>query len=1198
MLNDLLSKRSQDRFFAVISSFSGMGRTLPVALLSLLCAIVVPSLHAASWYVDNAATGANNGNSWADAWRSPTNIVWASVNPGDTVFVSGGSTSKLYTNSLVIGKNGTAGNPITVRIGQDPGHNGVAIFSNATIHPNGSRPQWNVIDGGRNPAFVAPTNYQQVALDRNDKVQATTITNNIGFRIVDIYGTNNSVTSPCAWFLRKPDNCTFRWIQVSGLTNTGTYPYASTRGTVCYIDQGDETQPATNTVFEYLYLFGNMGQQFAGGTGHNSGANFDEMVFRYLWIDQGGEDHFELGGGVTVRDSVIGPCFPNGVHNDFFQFTGNRIKVYNNDIRESQNAIMRIQTSPAGAGTNIRHSVWFYNNLVTEKQGRALGGGTLTESFCMVHFDSQSPTHMTVWSNIVFANNLFYNSVLSTVVEPGEMSRNSVMYWSRGAQVTNSIIMSNLFVNNLMVMKHKGIGFPVSTKIQASGTFRPYTTNDMWVDYNVFAGTNTSLIDNPRRISYMDIVSNAESHPFRFRNVTNFPAWVDAANSDFELLPSDTAAKNTGYNLSAYFNFDALNRPRNIGGAWDRGPLEQPQPATAPPGTFNLAGPASGATDQSVTPLFTWSTSSEAAFYTVEISASSAFAPLLHSANASGSSYLVPAGVLAAGGTYYWRVRAGNDLGTLLANNAPFWLRAQATTTPPPGAFSLADPSSGATLSSLTPTLTWTSSSAAVSYQIELDTDPAFAAPLLHSITVSGTAYTIPAGVLSSGSTIFWRIRAVNTAGDVLAANAPFSLAVQAASVQAPGAFALSSPASNVGDVPVAPLFTWSDASGETDYLLEIDSDNAFGAPLIHQASLPANAVSYQMPAGTLANSSTYFWRVRARNAGGETVADFAPRAFSTAAVSEPRPDVGVTNGLVTWLRFDDDFSDSRVEDSSGNGNHGYRFGRIGSAFPTNFPTRVLASSAAGTAIRTNLTSSDYAGDFIWHNTGYGIYGREGQYVGMTNVSRLTNAAQASIMCWARYESAPYGNNYSVDANATLISAGTSAGVPGSWDFGRYNQKIWLNNTRFYVITNQATFGRTIIEFPDRGYDNKGDTTNWNHYAITWDNGVLHGYLNGRPIATNDISAIVTTLKIGRNPNNATPWIGIGCNTHSGTPWLDDEAPNIEYPNHGFMNGAIDDVRIYDRALSAGEIDSIVFGSPMAPAKPAPPSTLRIAAVP
>jgi hypothetical protein len=61
-----------------------------------------------NWYVRSGATG--NGTSWASAWGNVTSIAWSSIQPGDTVWIAGGS----YGN-LVPGKSGT-GDADTQRI--------------------------------------------------------------------------------------------------------------------------------------------------------------------------------------------------------------------------------------------------------------------------------------------------------------------------------------------------------------------------------------------------------------------------------------------------------------------------------------------------------------------------------------------------------------------------------------------------------------------------------------------------------------------------------------------------------------------------------------------------------------------------------------------------------------------------------------------------------------------------------------------------------------------------------------------------------------------------------------------------------------------------------------------------------------------------------------------------------------------------
>jgi hypothetical protein len=72
----------------------------------------------ALWYVDNSVGSSGAGTSWAAAWKDFSNIVWASISPGDTIYISGGATSQTYsTTTLIIGKSGSAGNLITIDSG-------------------------------------------------------------------------------------------------------------------------------------------------------------------------------------------------------------------------------------------------------------------------------------------------------------------------------------------------------------------------------------------------------------------------------------------------------------------------------------------------------------------------------------------------------------------------------------------------------------------------------------------------------------------------------------------------------------------------------------------------------------------------------------------------------------------------------------------------------------------------------------------------------------------------------------------------------------------------------------------------------------------------------------------------------------------------------------------------------------------------
>ncbi|OQY72559.1 MAG: hypothetical protein B6D44_09795, partial [Ignavibacteriales bacterium UTCHB2] len=95
--------------------------------------IVLPFyLCASNYYVDKNAIGLNNGTSWANAWQSLSAINWNLIQPGDVIYVSGGTDSTIYYEQLTVDKNGTSTNPISIIVGKfapNPnGHSGRVIL--------------------------------------------------------------------------------------------------------------------------------------------------------------------------------------------------------------------------------------------------------------------------------------------------------------------------------------------------------------------------------------------------------------------------------------------------------------------------------------------------------------------------------------------------------------------------------------------------------------------------------------------------------------------------------------------------------------------------------------------------------------------------------------------------------------------------------------------------------------------------------------------------------------------------------------------------------------------------------------------------------------------------------------------------------------------------------------------------------------
>ena len=93
------------------------GRSAIRFLIYFIISGFMLSAEASNHYVDKNASSGGNGSSWSTAWNSFSSINWSAVQPGDFVYISGGTDSTVYTEELTVGVSGTAGNLITITKG-------------------------------------------------------------------------------------------------------------------------------------------------------------------------------------------------------------------------------------------------------------------------------------------------------------------------------------------------------------------------------------------------------------------------------------------------------------------------------------------------------------------------------------------------------------------------------------------------------------------------------------------------------------------------------------------------------------------------------------------------------------------------------------------------------------------------------------------------------------------------------------------------------------------------------------------------------------------------------------------------------------------------------------------------------------------------------------------------------------------------
>jgi hypothetical protein len=139
-------------------------------------------------------------------------------------------------------------------------------------------------------------------------------------------------------------------------------------------------------------------------------------------------------------------------------------------------------------------------------------------------------------------------------------------------------------------------------------------------------------------------------------------------------------------------------------------------------------------------------------------------------------------------------------------------------------------------------------------------------------VTTGQAAASYTPATLANSTTYFWQIVANNSGGST--AGAVWSFTTAAPVVPAPGAPASPSPTIGATGVSTTPTLTWTSANA-TSYDVKFGTVNPPPQVTTGQA-----AASYT-PA-TLANSTTYFWQIVAKNGTGTTTG--AVWSFTTAA--------------------------------------------------------------------------------------------------------------------------------------------------------------------------------------------------------------------------------------------------------------------------------------------------------------------------
>jgi hypothetical protein len=206
-------------------------------LLSVLLLGCAASAHSKNWYVYGAVSSSGDGQSWASAWKAPSNINWASVRGGDTIYIGAGS-----YGALTIGASGSSASRITVRAAQET-RIGLARFSSISY----AGYDYVTIDGGyagaRNFATSGSVNAQNTTRASLRYLTATSPLDfryaanaEIAYNLLDIVGTQHETT---AYMIAASHSASaygqasfhHNTVRVAGKINNGTGPDGIQTGT-------------------------------------------------------------------------------------------------------------------------------------------------------------------------------------------------------------------------------------------------------------------------------------------------------------------------------------------------------------------------------------------------------------------------------------------------------------------------------------------------------------------------------------------------------------------------------------------------------------------------------------------------------------------------------------------------------------------------------------------------------------------------------------------------------------------------------------------------------------------------------------------------------------------------------------------------------------------------------------------------------